>query len=321
MHRIFIVMLFALVTTFNVSNAQAPDAPAVLAQAPKHDLSTPEAAVRSFAAAVTLHDANRALACVYKANTRTRGELVKQMQWGEKVKESYSIVDVDIVIQDVPHRALVIVQYTYKRADPQEARPVEIKMEEPLLLVRPQEDWQILSGDPHDFATPAQGSFLQMMATKIAHPEVSEAALRCQSRAEDIASQVIYYISRKYDGKLAVKQKAQGFKVDTPGAEKWSLLKRALVPEFNANMGPNPTRIFHCPADGDNYEKESYSFNEKLDGVSVAEIAEPANTVLIYEGKDGQLNFRHDCRATVAFVDGRVELINEEQAKTLRWTP
>jgi prepilin-type processing-associated H-X9-DG protein len=40
---------------------------------------------------------------------------------------------------------------------------------------------------------------------------------------------------------------------------------------------------------------------------------------MLYEGKDGKLNFKHDGKAAVAFADGHAKLVTEEEAKTLIW--
>jgi prepilin-type processing-associated H-X9-DG protein len=76
--------------------------------------------------------------------------------------------------------------------------------------------------------------------------------------------------------------------------------------------------LFTCPLDPKG--TTSYSFNANLAGVNSEKIAKPAETVLIYEGKNGKLNFRHDGKATVGFADGHAKLISKEDAKRLRWT-
>lgn len=53
----------------------------------------------------------------------------------------------------------------------------------------------------------------------------------------------------------------------------------------------------------------------------VSKVPQPAATVMIYEGEHGKLNFRHDGKATVGFVDGHVKLVDAEAAKPLRWKP
>ena len=93
----------------------------------------------------------------------------------------------------------------------------------------------------------------------------------------------------------------------------------------------NDEPSFHCPSDvagGD-----SYSFNSKLQGVSLNKVLDPRNTVAVYEGKNQTLDFRHehtinemghelrDNVAVVGFVDGHVKAISARQVKFLRWKP
>ena len=77
--------------------------------------------------------------------------------------------------------------------------------------------------------------------------------------------------------------------------------------------------IFTCPEAAKG--TVSYTFNARLANIKMSKIKDPAKTVLIYEGSDGKLNYRHDGRAAVAFADGHAKLINKEQAKTLVWKP
>jgi prepilin-type processing-associated H-X9-DG protein len=78
--------------------------------------------------------------------------------------------------------------------------------------------------------------------------------------------------------------------------------------------------LFHCPADKS--DAGSYSFNRNLEGMTqqdVDRLANPRRTVLLYEGKNGRLDFRHNGRATVSFTDGSARLVDRQQAKSLRW--
>lgn len=68
-------------------------------------------------------------------------------------------------------------------------------------------------------------------------------------------------------------------------------------------------------------EKNGYTFNVKLEKATLAQIQQPAQTVLIYEGANEKLDFRHDNRAGVAFADGHVQLVTPEEAKNLNWVP
>jgi prepilin-type processing-associated H-X9-DG protein len=50
-------------------------------------------------------------------------------------------------------------------------------------------------------------------------------------------------------------------------------------------------------------------------------VDDPTRTILVYEGKGGQLSFRHNGKAAVAFVDGHAQLVTPEEAKKLIWKP
>jgi prepilin-type processing-associated H-X9-DG protein len=77
--------------------------------------------------------------------------------------------------------------------------------------------------------------------------------------------------------------------------------------------------VFHCPLDAPGVV--AYRFNEKLAKKSLAVVEAPAETVMLYEGEKGKLNFRHDGKAVVGFADGHVKLVTPEEASKLRWTP
>lgn len=76
--------------------------------------------------------------------------------------------------------------------------------------------------------------------------------------------------------------------------------------------------LWRCPAAKS--EPHPYSFNDKLSGKRFEQIKHPAKTVMFYEGKNGKLNFRHDGKAVVGFVDGRASAIAPAEAKSLLWT-
>lgn len=77
--------------------------------------------------------------------------------------------------------------------------------------------------------------------------------------------------------------------------------------------------VFFCPDDKSG--QVSYNFNARLENISLAGVDSPSETVLIYEGKNQQLEFRHNNRAAVCFADGHCKLVTPEEAKTLRWKP
>jgi len=81
--------------------------------------------------------------------------------------------------------------------------------------------------------------------------------------------------------------------------------------------------LFHCPTDESG--GSSYSFNQNLQGVSLAKLSDPVNTVAVYEGQNQVLDFRHEHTggnvAVVGFVDGHVKAVAARQVKFLRWKP
>ncbi len=79
-------------------------------------------------------------------------------------------------------------------------------------------------------------------------------------------------------------------------------------------------QVFHCPGDT-NSTSVSYSFNQNLQGVPLAKIKRPNTTVMIYEGKNQTLDFRHENKSVVGFVDGSVRAIGQDEAQSLDWKP
>jgi hypothetical protein len=63
----------------------------------------------------------------------------------------------------------------------------------------------------------------------------------------------------------------------------------------------------------------SYTFNANLQSVSIAAIDKPAETILLYEGKDQQPLYRYEGKAVIVFADGHDKLCTAEQVKTFEW--
>lgn len=72
-----------------------------------------------------------------------------------------------------------------------------------------------------------------------------------------------------------------------------------------------------CPLTNEN---PAYSFNTNLLDASQSEIDEPARTVMVYEGKDQVLDYRHNGLAAVAFCDGHTKMCSPSGAESLIWT-
>jgi len=298
----------------------------------KPDLSTPEATVRSFIGALNTYDAKRAEDCVFEANRRIRAPLLKQVEWYKNSKYQLTITDINFELM-YQRYAYALINYRSQWVEPRDGKNVSFNATDLLKLVNmgPPEaqKWMLLSIDPQHHWSPAQGGGLQMVITTIAHPEVEGPEYKCRQHIQAVSG-VLFYTASDHKGKMAVRENGLASPA-APEGKTWSLFKRAAATYEDPKNNYFPLREFHCPLDGEDAETESYSFNEKLDGVKLlkdtldgldlSQFTEPANTVLVYEGKDGKLNFRHDSRAFVVFADSHIELINEEQVKTLRWTP
>jgi prepilin-type processing-associated H-X9-DG protein len=88
--------------------------------------------------------------------------------------------------------------------------------------------------------------------------------------------------------------------------------------------------VLQCSA-GDKSRRCHYAFNAKLDGLSMDQIKNPAQTVLVFE-TDGGWNLsggselqpqkpRHGRRVAVGFVDGHAEMVEAARLPQLQWEP
>lgn len=131
----------------------------------------------------------------------------------------------------------------------------------------------------------------------IAEARASAQATTCLSNVKQLATGILMF-EADHDDVLAAT------------AANW---QKNVMPYVKEN------RLFTCPLDVDRGAVVSYSINAKLLGKSATSIDAPADTVLVYEGKNGQLDFRHNGRAAVAFADGHARLVDVEMAKKLVW--
>lgn len=83
--------------------------------------------------------------------------------------------------------------------------------------------------------------------------------------------------------------------------------------------------VFRCPSlEGGGV---AYSMNANLQGKSLDDLAHPDKVVLIYEGQNQTLDFRHEGKAVVGFADGHDKALTEAQAQywiqtqDLKWKP
>ena len=143
-------------------------------------------------------------------------------------------------------------------------------------------------------------SLLTSIAGILQSPKVFETS-REQARSESCKSN----LKQIALGAILLEQKQGALKI-TPQNFKTKLLQYLRV------------GTFRCPSVSGG---ESYSFNGNLTGLSADALINPSRIVMFYEGKNGQLDFRHDGKTNVAFADGHVQTVSREEAKTLRWKP
>lgn len=179
----------------------------------------------------------------------------------------------------------------------------KILHQERLTLHKVRNEWKIVPLSPEDFYHSFRISYdsdiLANIATYLARPqEIHEAsAFSCVTNLKQIGLGTMQFL-QDWDEKFALK------------ADKY---QEALMPYIRNEQ------IFHCPDDKSG--ALSYSFNAKLENLTQAQITVPSQIVMIYEGKNGQLEFRHNNRAGIAFADGHYKLVTPEEAKTLKWKP
>jgi prepilin-type processing-associated H-X9-DG protein len=66
---------------------------------------------------------------------------------------------------------------------------------------------------------------------------------------------------------------------------------------------------------------KAFALNAQVANTELIKIQHPAQTVLFYTGKNGQLAYDANGKALVAFADGHVKAVSREQAAKLRWNP
>lgn len=289
--------LLALAVPAATQNA-APPAASRTGESP--DLSSPEAAVRSFVLAINRLDASGA-ECVVgaKADADLRGWLQDARSSPEKLQISL----VEAKPEVTGEMALVVVTLDLQ------TNTEKNRFEETLTLRKTDGKWKIVPptaaeldarskpGDKNPYA-------LGTLAAIYNHPKkVKEVAtagailVSCRSHLKQLATATFVFLE-DYDDKFMLKPDA---------------IKVGLSPYVRDNEN------FHCPADAAG--AVTYSLNPQLQGKARAKIRKPAETVMLYEGKKGALSFRHNGRAVVAFANGAVKAVTPAEAKALKWAP
>jgi prepilin-type processing-associated H-X9-DG protein len=273
------------------------------------DLSSPKATVRSFLEAVKNHDVAAAQQCI---KGTTDPEILNQMLSGPfSLKDVTAVKMVEEVDQNTAHVAAEL-RLKFPGSNQSDATPNTLSMVDMFVLVKQGETWQLVP-DPN-FAAPDQEETMAglyqlrplsftigvagspQMANIFKNANVKAKATTCLSNAKQIGLGVMMYI-QDYD----------------------EITPRKGIPYTEAVYPYIKNReVFTCPLDPKG--TISYTFNNNVAGVSLAAIPKPAQTVMIYEGKNGILNFRHDNGAIVGFMDGHCKIVHPEETASLIWT-
>ncbi len=272
------------------------------------DLTTPEQTIRSFIAAMFNGEVKKAVMCVFGATLDPRldsldADVKSQKAKGGGQQDALKISAISVKMEG--DSATAEVKY---------APPVQqgMALEEKISLKRSGNDWKIVPLSTVELAAIAgqmegkPGAAMPpvtVIASSITNYQVLFAArerartVSCLSNVKQISLAMLMYL-QDYDEKF--KLRADSYKAK-------------LMPYCKNEQ------IFHCPADKSG--AVSYSFNGNLQGVSMTALKFPAQTVMIYEGKNGKLEFRHNGMAIIGFADGHAKAMNALGATKLRWTP
>jgi prepilin-type processing-associated H-X9-DG protein len=254
-------------------------------QASAPDLSSPQKTIESFAAAIKRGDMEAARKCVLNG---------KPIPFPGPAGTSGPVITLsETHYKTEGDRAT----YTGKDSITMQGNANSYPIEEKLELKKVGPEWKIVAPDKL-----ARG-YLTTFATMIGHPELYNASrskaqeISCLSNMRQIGLGCLMFL-QDHEEKFAL------------NAETY---KKSVMPYIKNEQ------IFHCPLDKPGVV--SYAFNSSLAGVALGKIQAPAQTIMLYEGKDGKLLFRHAGKAGVVFVDGHAKMMTQEQVKSLRWKP
>jgi prepilin-type processing-associated H-X9-DG protein len=316
------------------------------------DLSTPQQTVRSLVAAANRFDFPAASRCV--EGGKAENTAVLNSLAAEWKKSGVQIYLGEARVRRMGEIAIVTIPMAMQRIIDSAAQPPQ---SERVLLRRSEDLWKVV-GNPK--MTPMGGKkppetpdtppglepgngFLTMIATFLANPQVLQQArgdaqrAACQSNLKQLALAAFLLAQDKKntfnftlapgtapapESLKAAWQKAIYAYAKTEQLFICPLLFAQAEEQTNndpklKNQAQNLGARAIFPAEA----YESYAFNAALENLRLDQIPEPAATVLLYEGKEGKLDFRHDGKANVAFADGHVETIGPDDVKKLIWTP
>lgn len=267
----------------------------LLAAARAANDSSPEKTVRLFVAALDAGQFEEAARYVDGASPTGDFKSLRE-QWN-KTKPTFSLSGLTTAAQD--DTAVVKATLDIKSLDIKSPLERETQTGN-IALVRHGAHWLLVPVKPVKGGDYGNTSFLTFIATSLQSPKAFKTS-REQARNESCRSN----LKQIALGAILLEQKMGALKI-TP-----QNFKKELFP-YTRTMA-----FFRCPQVSGG---ESYSFNGNLTNLKLGMPNAP-RIVMFYEGRNGQLDFRHDGKANVAFADGHVQTVSREDAKTLQWKP
>lgn len=256
------------------------------------DQSTPAKTIETFANAFEQGDAKTAIACVKggKVNAFATQMLARFVKEEYRFKVSISSVK----IAGLKASASVGTSVTSKTwTSPK-------KLKDQVVLIKQSGKWLIVPAPGSNVSE----SFVNPAAEILSNPE----------RIEDDAKQAI----KAAECLRNIKQLALAILMFTTDNDDYLRFTPVNWLKKVRPYAQEPVS-YTCPLDKSG--TISYSLNANIAGKSTVSIKNVMQTVLLYEGNNGKLTFRHRGKACVAFIDGSAKLVTVEEAKKLIWKP
>ena len=254
------------------------------------DPRTPQGTLRSFAAALTKSDLTKAAS--YIADAKSVAGLDETKRPMQKIRIRYSINHLQIAVND--DTATIAFFFAVDR--------LPDKSTYPAFAVLRRNDSNLWEIDPartldiSDSINPFS-AFVSLMSNK-RFPGEERADIRMRGHKFLTLGYVLQTFVADKGGKFAL----QG-----------SQLRDSLLPYYPA------LDVLLRPLE---QHEARVSFNTKLTNVTLKKVRFPQRTVMLYEGENGKLDFRHNGRAAVTLVAGNVRYVDAEMAKKLLlWSP
>lgn len=174
------------------------------------------------------------------------------------------------------------------------SRAVSETLTENVTCIRQDGEWKVISGEKiiGALAAVAGGNTLALDAFETSRAKAQEAS--CLSNGKQLVLSVLMY-SQDND--------------EVFPSQSWV----QKIEPYHRNDS-----ILACPLDS--VGTITYSINTAVAGKSLMKVSKPAETVLLYEGRNGKLSFRHNGKAMIAFADGHCKMVDTKQATRLVWT-